>query len=384
MKRMIILCIIFIVMLSPSQLIFASEFEIEKDSYDQLDVWDTLDNLDTKEIENVVGDIFPNSKITFKELIELALKNDYEELNDKVFTYLTGQIFYELSYNKSTIIHILLLTIFASIFNNFSNAFGSKQVSQIGFYVIYMMMLMILLQSFQVTVSAMSLKVGQLLTFMSALCPVYFLTVALAKGANSSIVFYNLSLFYIYGIEIIISALVIPLINGYMVIGVLNYLSMEKKLGKLCKLIKMLVYWLLKIMIAGVVGLNIVQGLISPMLDSLERNIWLKGAEAIPIVGDAMGGSAEIMFTTLQLIKNGVGVAGGIICLLIIASPIIQLTFLTLMYKTISAIVEPISDDRVSGCIDTVGEACQMLLKVMCACGLLFLITIAIVSATTS
>lgn len=363
------------------------QHEIEENSLVDIHDFTTmsiLETIDTNDVEAIVGDIFINDKISFVDLVQLVIDNDYERLNEEMYTYLTAQVFYELSYNRSTIIHILLLTIFASIFINFSNAFGNQQVSQIGFYVIYMILLMVLLKSFQVITIAMSIKVQQLLTFMSALCPVYFLTVALAKGAHSSIVFYNLSLFYIYAVELIISSIIIPLINAYMIIEILNYLSLEKKLNKLAKLIKTLVYWLLKIMVAGVIGLNVVQGLISPVLDTVERNVWLKGAASIPVVGDAMGGSAEIMFSTLQLIKNGVGVAGAIICLIIIVGPVIQLTLLTLMYKCVSAVVEPVADTRISGCIDSVGEGCQMLLKTMVSCGLLFLVTIAIVSATTS
>lgn len=376
------LCIIVYTIMVPGLVVEASD----KESFnyvEEIGAVDILDSIDTQVVDEVLGDIFPEDKISFMDLIVLIIGNDYEELNEQAFTYLTSQVFYELSYNRSTIIHILLLTIFASIFTNFSNAFGNQQVSQIGFYVIYMMLLMVMLQSFQVVTAAMAIKVQQLLTFMSALCPVYFLTVALAKGANSSIVFYNLSLFYIYAVELIIGSLVIPFINAYVVIEILNYLSMEKKLSKLAKLMKTLVYWMLKIMVAGVIGLNVVQGLIAPIIDSVERTIWVKGAEAIPVVGDAMSGSAEIMFTTLQLIKNGVGVAGGLVCLLIVLGPVIQLTFLTLMYKCISAIIEPISDNRISGCVESVGESCQMLLKTMISCGLLFLITIAIVSATT-
>lgn len=393
MRRIMIhiMACFLIIYLMPLSIVHASQMsgeEIEHDDRTETILEemseDVLEKIDIHGVQDVVGDIFPNEKIEFMDLISLVIKNDYEELNEQAFTYLTGQFFYELSYNRSTIIHILLLTIFAAVFTNFSNAFGNQQVSQIGFYVIYMMLLMISLQSFQVITAAMAIKIQQLLTFMSALCPVYFLTVALAKGAHSSIVFYNLSLFYIYGVELIIGSIIIPIINAYIVIEVLNYLTMEKKLSKLAKLIKLLINWMLKIMLGGVIGLNVVQGLISPVLDTIERSVWVKGAESIPIIGDAMGGTAEVMFTTLQLVKNGVGIAGGIICLAIIAGPIIQMAFLTLMYKWISAIIEPISDTRISSCIDSIGDGCQMLLKTIMASGLLFMITIAIVSATTT
>lgn len=344
---------------------------------------DVIEEFDFSSVEEIVGEIFPEEKISFTDLVHLVISNDYEELNEKAFSYITKQVFYELSYNRSTIIHILLLTIFAAIFANFSNAFGNQQIASMGFYIIYMMLLLVTLQSFHVIVNAMAIKIQQLLIFMSALCPVYFLTVALAAGASSSIVFYNLALLYIYGVEILMGSVILPLINSYIVIEVLNYLSMERKLSKFASLIKLIIGWILKIMMAGVIGLNIVQGLISPVIDNIQRSVWVKGAEAIPIIGDAMGGTAEIMLGTLQLIKNGVGVAGMIICLAIIASPVIQMAMLTLMYKCISAVIEPISDDRISSCIDCVGEGCQMLLKTMMSAGLLFMITIAIVSSTT-
>lgn len=371
--------ICFMIFMMEYQTAYASETNIGNEISNEV-----LERIDIQGVEEVMGDIFPQDKISFSDLIHTVIKNDYEGLNDKVYTYLTGQVLYELSYNKNTIIHILLLTIFASIFTNFSNAFGNSHISQIGFYVIYMMLLMISLQSFQVITTAMAIKIQELLIFMSALCPVYFLTVAIAKGAHSSIVFYNLSLFYIYAVEFLIGVIIIPLINAYIVIEVLNYLSMEKKLTKMAKLIKMLIQWMIKIMLAGVIGLNVVQGLISPLLDSIERSIWIKSAEAVPVLGDAMGGTAEVMFTSLQLVKNGVGLAGVIVCICIISGPVIQMLFLTLMYKCISAIIEPISDTRISACIDSIGEGCQLLLKTMLASGLLFMITIAIVSATTT
>lgn len=343
-----------------------------------------LDTFDYSGIEEIMGDVFPEEKIKFSDLVKSITTNDYESLNEDAYTYITKQIFYELSYNKSMIIHILLLTIFASVFTNFSNAFGNAQIANMGFYIIYLMILIISLQSFQVITQAICLNIEQLLCFMSALCPIYFLAVAFASGNQSSVIFYNLSLLYIYGVELLIISIVIPLINSYIVVEILNYLSLEQKLSKLASLIKKIINWCMKGLLGAVVGLNVVQGLITPVLDSIQRNVWLKGAEAIPVVGDAMSGTLEMMLGSLQLIKNGVGVAGMILCFAIMIGPIIQMVCLTFLYKTISAIIEPISDKRISSVIDRMGDGCEMLLKAIVTTGLLFIITIAIVSATTT
>lgn len=343
-----------------------------------------ISQLDTEELEVIIGDVFMDEKITFQDLLATVLSGDYEALNEQAYDYLVNQFFYELSYNRGTMIHIILLAIFASVFSNFSSAFGSEQIASMGFYILYLMMLMITLQSFQIIMTEVTANVELVLLFMSALCPVYFLAVAIASGTNSAIIFYNLSLLYIYLVELLILSVVLPLVNTYIVVEILNYLTTEKRLSKLARLIKMLINWILKAMLAGVIGLNVIQGLISPVIDEIQRTVWLKSSEAIPIVGDMISGTGEVILGTLKLIKNGVGVVGLLICIVIISGPVIQMSLLTLMYKFVAAMIEPISDKRISGCLYCVGDGCEILLKTILGVGMLFLITIAVVAATTS
>ncbi len=343
-----------------------------------------IEELDTDAIEEIIGEALMEDKISFSEILYAVLHSEYEEINAMAYQYLVGQFYYELSYNRAAMVHILMLTIFASIFTNFSNAFGNEQIASMGFYILYLMLLIVTLQSFQVIMEEVTMKMELILAFMSALCPIYFLAVAISSGTNSAIVFYNLTLLYIYVVELLVLSVVLPLTNSYIVVEVLNYLTAEKRLSKLSKLIKMSIHWILKAMLAGVVGLNVIQGLISPMLDNIQRTIWLKSAEAIPIVGDAMSGMSEVIIGTLKLIKNGVGVVGLILCIAITSGPVIQMCMLTFMYKIVAAVVEPISDHRISSCLYSVGDGCQMLLKAMVSVSVLFLITIAVVAATTS
>lgn len=97
-----------------------------------------------------------------------------------------------------------------------------------------------------------------------------------------------------------------------------------------------------------------------------------------------MSGMSEVVIGTLKLIKNGVGVVGLLLCIAITSGPVIQMCLLTFMYKIVAAVVEPISDQRISSCLYSVGDGCQMLLKAMVSVSVLFLITIAVVAATTS
>lgn len=360
------------------------EFELEEAEAMQEDLEESLlSGLDVEEIDLIIADIFPDERISFIELIQCILSGSYEDINELVYSYITSQIFYEIAYSKSTLVHILVLVIFAAVFTNFAQAFGNEQISNMGFYIIYLLLLMVTLQSFQVIVEGVAIKIEEVLLFMSVLCPVYFLAVALASGTTSAVMFYNLSLLYIYIVELLVASVVLPLITTYISVQALNYLTMEKRLSKLSDLIKLIISWTLKVMLAGVIGLNVVQGLITPVIDQVKRDIWVKSAEAIPLVGDMMSGTAEVILGTLKIIKNGIGVVGLILCLLLVMGPIIQMALLTLLYKLVAAMVQPISDKRICSCIHSIGEGCEMLLKAILSVSILFLATIAIVASTT-
>ena len=138
------------------------------------------------------------------------------------------------------------------------------------------------------------------------------------------------------------------------------------------------------LVLACVVGLNVIQGLISPAVDSVKRSALTRGVEAIPGVGDAIGGVTEVALGTAVLVKNGIGVTGAVICVALCVVPLVQIGCIALLYKLAAALIQPVSDQRVAGCIESVGDGCRLLMRVVFTTGLLFLLTIVVVAALTS
>ena len=162
-----------------------------------------------------------------------------------------------------------------------------------------------------------------------------------------------------------------------------SFLSEEKYLNRLSELLEIAISWILKTVLALVVGLNIVQGIISPAVDMVKRSTLTRSAEAIPGIGDAIGGVTEVVLGTAVLVKNGIGMTGAIICVSLCLIPIVEIGCIVLMYKLTAALLEPVSNERVIGCIESVSEGGRLLIKVVFTVGLLFLVTIVIVSAVT-
>lgn len=342
-----------------------------------------MDKFDFSEIDGMLAEIFPNEKLNFREVLTGLITGDLEFSFALIKQLIVDQFTYEMRNSRSGMIHILLLVIIAAIFTNFSSVFKTTQVAEISFSMLYMFLITICLNNFRILVDAAALNLERLLEFMRLLGPVYFFAVAFASGSSTSVTFYQLVLLLIFFVEILILNFLIPLTQIYLVIRILSEFSPEIHLTKFAELIETIVSWTLKTLLAGVVGLNVIQGLLSPAIDTVKRSLVTKGSEAIPIIGDAIGGAAEVVLGTAVLIRNGIGVVGMIVCLVICLAPLIQMAVTALLYQLVAALIQPVSDKRMVDCVSSMADGSKMLLRIVFTTGVLFLLTIAVVATTT-
>ena len=169
---------------------------------------------------------------------------------------LADVVSYEFRYNWNNLVYIVLIALAAAVFSNFSGAFRSRQISDISFYVLYMLLIMLCLTSFQTAARGLEGKLDSVVEFMRVLCPSYFLAVAFASGSASSMFFYNVILFLIYIVELVIIRFLLPVIHIYIMVRVLGNLTGEDFLSELAELAHKLVTWALKTLLACVIGVN--------------------------------------------------------------------------------------------------------------------------------
>ncbi|HJC43049.1 MAG TPA: stage III sporulation protein AE [Candidatus Mediterraneibacter gallistercoris] len=343
-----------------------------------------LSEFDFDEIEDSLTQMFPQEKITFGEVVSSLISGDMEETIRMFLQFLADQVSYEFDYNRKNLVYVLLVALTAAVFSSFAGAFKSRQISDISFYVMYMLLITLCLTAFRTSAEGMEERLGYLVDFMRVLCPSYFLAVAFASGSVTSLFFYNVILFLIYIVELVIVRFLLPVVNIYIMIRVLGNLTGEDFLSEFADLIKKVVSWILKTLLVCVISVNVVQGLLAPAIDAVKRSALTRTAEALPWVGNAVGGVAEVVLGTAVLIKNGIGMAGAVISVAICAVPIFQMLIMALMYKLAAALVQPVSDKRITTCISGVSEGYEIMVKVIFTAGLLFMITIAIVAASTS
>ena len=176
-------------------------------------------------------------------------------------------------------------------------------------------------------------------------------------------------------------AAVLPGIHLYVMISVLNRLDQEDRFSKFPKLIRTVVVWALKTMTAAVIGLQTVQCLIMPAIDTLKTSLLRKAAGAIPGVGNVFNSVTEVVLGSAVVVKNAVGAAGMAVMAMICLLPLIQIALCAVLYRFLAAITQPVSDKRLTLCVESAADGAELLLKVVIATGLMFFVSLALVTA---
>lgn len=343
---------------------------------------DYMDELDLRAVEDSIGEMFPDAHVSFREGIAELLKGELPLTWENLQELISTELFFEVANQRRTLVQILILAAAAAIFSNFIRIFEKSQISEIAFYMIYMILFVLLMQAFSDLNILTQEYLGQILHFMKVLLPVYLTVSALAAGSVTAVGFYELTLLLITGAQYVMTYLVLPGIRLYVLLLLLNHLSREDYLSKFAELLKTVLSWLLKSLLALVIGVQTIQGLILPAIDSLKNTVWTKAAGMVPVLGNTFHAVTETVLGTAVLLKNAVGVAGLLVVVLISLAPVVRLAVCTLLYKAAGAVVQPISDRRITECISGVGEGVGLLLKTISITAVMFLITLAMVTAS--
>lgn len=213
---------------------------------------------------------------------------------------------------------------------------------------------------------------------MKALLPAYYIALTGACGVATATAFYQMILILIFLTEKILLLFLLPAIRMYLVLELINFLTKEEFLSKMTELLKNGILWALKSMIGVIVGIQLIQRMISPAVDTLKRSVIGRTAGAIPGVGNLFSGVTEVVLGSAVLIKNCLGAAAIVILLLAGAAPLCRMGISALAYQFLAAVVQPVTDKRMVGCIHTMGESLGLLVRLLLTMEILFLLTIAI------
>lgn len=339
-----------------------------------------MEDMELGQMQDAVNQILKEDSFSIEEILNQILKGESLFQKETMSKWFKNIVKAQLQREQKAMFQVVLLVLLAAVFSNFTAVFGDGKTGETSFYITYMLLLALLIKSF----GSMGVELKELLEnfilFLKALMPSYFLAVTASSGSATAMIFYEAVLFLIYVIQVVFLKGIVPAIYVLALVELVNYLHSEDFLSKMAELLQTLIEWSLKSCMAVVLGMQLIQNMIGPAMDSLKRDIIGKTAASIPVIGNAINGVTEVALGTAVIIRNGIGVVGIIILVCIGIRPVIRLALLAFLYKLLAAVVQPVSDKRMTGALSTIGNGYVLFLKVLLCMELLIFITIAILS----
>lgn len=340
------------------------------------------DYLELSDLEEKLRGMTDFSDLSFSDLVLELLQGKlpsgisglWGEVWRLLFSYLGGQ--------KQLAVQILLIALFSAVCTNFIRVFENSQIADISFYMMYLLIGTLLIGAFAEMQALTVNTLKSLFQFVTMLLPAYVVTIVFSAGSVSALGFYELTLLSVHILQLLFIKMVLPLIQIYVVFLFFNQLTQEDLFSQASEFLKTLLEWILKTTTAILVGLQTIQCLVAPAVDTLKNSTAHRIVKALPGVGGLMDSAAETIAGSALVIKNAVGVAGMIVVLLICLLPFLKLGLSVLLFRLLCALLQPISEKRMVDCIRSFSDGVMLLMKTMLAGLAVFLVSLAMITAS--
>lgn len=326
----------------------------------------------------------------FLEEAEKYTKNTFEdlELGDLFNSAITGNI------DNTTIIKsilnllgkeildsvtvlgsIIVIIIIHSILKSISEGLENKSISQITYYVQYILIVTLIMSNFADVLDMVRTSIQDLVGFMNNLIPILITLMLTTGNIVSANLLQPIILFIITFIGNFITAIIIPFVLVSTALGIVSNISDRIQINKLAKFFNSTVIWILGIVLTLFVGIVSVEGSMSSTVDGVTAKTAKAAVSTfIPVVGKILGDAVDTVIGCSSILKNAVGIVGVIVIVAICVLPIIKLAFLMFLYYLGAAVCEPIADGKIIKLLEQIGDTFKILLAIMCSISVMLII----------
>ena len=243
-----------------------------------------------KQAEKYTKDVFKDTD--YEELLNSAIKGEID--NSKLGTSILNIIGKETLESVKTIGIIIIIIVIHSVLKSLTDGLENKSVSQIVYYVQYILIVTVILSSFADIITMLKNSIQDLVGFANALVPVLMtLIISTGKVVSASII-QPILLFLVTFIGNFILNVIIPILLVSTALGVVSKISDRIQLDKLSKFFKSSVVWILGVVLTLFVTLVSIEGNLGQSVDAVTaKTAKAAVSNLIPVVGKILGDAVE-------------------------------------------------------------------------------------------
>lgn len=291
-------------------------------------------------------------------------------------------VFHELVVNGKLLGMLILLTVFSMFLQSLQNAFEQSSISKVAYSIVFMVLIIIALNSFHVAIQYTKETIDTIISFSMALTPLLLALIAASGGLVSAAFFHPVLLFLMNTSGLLIGKVVLPLLFLATILSIVSTLSQHYKVTQLASLIRNWSIGLLGIFMTVFLGVISVQGASSAVADGITiRTAKFVTGNFIPVVGRMFTDAADTVISASVLLKNTVGIAGVVILLLIVTFPALKILVIAFIYKLTAAVLQPLGGGVVIQCLDIMSKSMMYIFAALAIVSVMFFLSITIIIA---
>lgn len=289
-----------------------------------------------------------------------------------------------LGYLKEYLVTFIILGIGAVLLKQLGLFFKESQVQKISFWIVYLILARQLVTLYYNGETVAQECLGSLIEFGNVFIPVFSIALTVAAGSITGAGYIATLMFIIYVIERFLLIIMVPLMEGYMLLSLLGVLWQKERVEKLMELIEKGISFGFKCMFTAITGISVLQSMLLPYVDHTKSGAVKKIVELIPGVGNVAGSTMEMISGSAVLLKNGIGVIG--VCLLVLCAsvPLLKIGLICVVMKISSVVYSLLGEKQMTWCADKLSVAEGYLWKISFAGTMLFLLWIVLAVYTTN
>ncbi len=330
--------------------------------------------LPLSDMENAWKNAFPSGTNLQDMLLKLA-RGEAVLDGETTLRTLFSSLMQTLSASLWRMAHLMMPALLCSVMEKLKSSFSAAALGEALTAACFLMLSFVMARDLGDHLQLCKQNVDRMAEIMQTLFPL-LLTLLAAVGSTASAAFFQPATVAASGVMCaMVHRITLPLSMGAAVIGLMDQLSPKVRLTRLASLLRTLMNWTLGIGFTVFLSVTALQALGGAAADGVSlRTAKYMVDHFVPVVGGMFADTMDTLVGASLLIKNAVGVTGLVLLLSTAARPMLQTLCAAGIYRACAALLEPISDKRISAAIHHFSQSLMMFFVVQLSVSAMFLL----------
>ncbi len=393
-KKILIFLFVFCVFVSylkPNYIVLAEDNDTENLQAElEETIYSQLENLDLAQIESVLkglGDdqleVFGVS--SFGDKVKKIVSGEFADGQQSIFKAIINLIFDDVLAFVPLLASIIIISIICGFLSNLKSDSSGKGVGDIIHFVCYGVVISIVMTAVVNLIQMTGKTINGLRSQMEVVFPL-LLTIMTAIGGTMSVSIYQPAVALLSSaIMHIFTSVLMPIFIFSIVFTIISNLTSTVKLEKFTKFFQSTFKWIIGGIFTVFMAFLSIQGITASTYDGVSiRTAKYAIRSYVPILGGYLSEGFDVIMASSVLIKNAIGASGLLLMFSTIISPIVKIVVFILVLKLAAAILEPLTDARISDFIYSVSKSLSMLIVMILGVAFMYLITVGLIMCTAN